>query len=263
MKSYGQFCPVAKAAELFCERWTPLILRDLASGVSRFSDLQRGVPLASPTLLSRRLKQLEAEGILERHRSAKGGTWTYHLTPAGRDFAPIVEALGIWGQRWSRRELADHEVDLGLLIWAMERSVRPQAFGIGRTLVKVEFTDQPEKRRNWWFMNRDGTCELCLEDPGFEVDLYLTVTLRDMIRIWRGDLPLPRALEEGRLEAHGTAQIRAALERWLGVSTLAHVRSERKDAETVGPREPMLGQRDRQGATDLATKILIPRNRLS
>ena len=123
MKSYGQFCPVAKAAELFCERWTPLILRDLATGVTRFSELRRGVPLASPTLLSRRLKQLEAEGIIERRRVSGTRHSSYHLTPAGAEFAPLVEALGVWGQRWARRELQKHEADLGLLIWALQRSV--------------------------------------------------------------------------------------------------------------------------------------------
>src|SRR5215471_15648821 len=89
MKSYGQFCPVSKAAEVFCERWTPLILRDLSLGASHFAELQRGVPLASPTLLSQRLKQLEKEGIVQRQKSASGRSWTYHLTPAGQDLAPI------------------------------------------------------------------------------------------------------------------------------------------------------------------------------
>src|SRR5215510_9953586 len=106
MKHYGQFCPVAKAAELFCEKWTPLILRDLAWGATRFSELQRGVPLMSPTLLSRRLKQLEAEGIIERRPAPSRGA-TYHLTRAGLEFVPVIEALGVWGQRWSRRALAD------------------------------------------------------------------------------------------------------------------------------------------------------------
>ena len=235
MKSYGQFCPVAKAAELFCERWTALVLRDLAGGATRFSELRRGVPLMSPTLLSRRLRQLEAEGIVERRRSGSGGrSWTYHLTPAGEEFGPIVEALGVWGQRWSRRELADHEVDLGLLIWAMEKSVRPDAFGTPRrTVVKVEFTDQPENKRHWWFVNENGRCELCLKDPGFDVDLYVFVTLRDMIRIWRGDVSPARAVESGLLEAHGTADARRALPSWLGVSTLAHVRSQRTDAQAA------------------------------
>ena len=121
MRTYGQFCPVAKAAELFCERWTPLILRDLALGASRFSELQRGVPLASPTILARRLAQLVAEGVVER-RGGPRGRRTYHLTPAGQDFVPVVMALGLWGQRWSRRELAAHEVDLGLLLWAASAS---------------------------------------------------------------------------------------------------------------------------------------------
>ncbi|WP_162915279.1 winged helix-turn-helix transcriptional regulator [Desertibaculum subflavum] len=225
MKTYGQFCPVAKAAEVFCERWTPIILRDLATGATRFSELRRGAPLASPTLLSRRLKQLEAEGIVESRPAPRGRT--YHLTPAGAEFAPLIEALGIWGQRWSRRELAAHEVDLGLLIWAMQRSVHPKALGPRRAVVQLSFTDQKGKRRHWWFVNDGGEVELCLDDPGFEIDLYLAATLRDMIYIWRGDLPLARALAEGRLEADGSARARRALPRWLGISTLAHVRSQR------------------------------------
>ncbi len=230
MRSYGQFCPVAKAAELFCERWTALILRDLAGGATRFSELQRGVPLASPTILSRRLKELDTEGVVERRRSPSGGGWTYHLTPAGVEFAPIVEALGVWGQRWSRRDLAEHEVDLGLLIWAMEKSVHPDVFGNRRTVVKVVFTDQPKNKREWWFLNEKGACELCVEDPGFETDLHVAVTLRDMIYIWRGDLALARAIDSGRLEAHGSARAHKALPRWLGLASVAHVRSERADA---------------------------------
>lgn len=223
MKSYGQFCPVAKAAELFCERWTALIIRDLAAGASRFSELQRGVPLMSPTLLSRRLRQLAAEGIVER---PDGGG--YRLTEAGREFVPLVEALGVWGQRWARRELAEHEVDLGLLIWSLERSVRADAFGAGRSVVRLEFTDQPAARRFWWFVNHDGVCELCLEDPGWEVDLYLACTLPDMIRIVRGDLRLGAALEDGRLEAHGSHRARRRLRAWLNLSPLAAIASRRQ-----------------------------------
>jgi DNA-binding HxlR family transcriptional regulator len=233
LKSYGQFCPVAKAAELFCERWTALILRDLAGGAERYSELQRGIPLASPTLLSRRLKQLEAEGVVERRRAANGRSWTYHLTPAGAEFAPIVEALGVWGQRWSRRELADHEVDLGLLVWAIEKGAKPDAFGARRAIVRVNFTDQPPNKRLWWFVNDDGRCQLCLDDPGFDIDLYVDVTLRDMIYIWRGDLSLSQALQSGRLEAHGTARARKALPRWLGIVSIAHVKSQRADASAV------------------------------
>ena len=230
MRTYGQFCPVAKAAELFCERWTPLILRDLALGASRFSELQRGVPLASPTILARRLAQLVAEGVVER-RGEPRGRRTYHLTPAGQDFVPVVMALGLWGQRWSRRELAAHEVDLGLLLWAVERGAHPDAFGGDRAVIELLFPEQPEQKRRWWYLNEHGRAELCLEPPGGEVTLYLQVSLRDMIRIWRGDLPLARALDDGVLEAHGGSAAVHALPRWLGVSPIADVASRRAELD--------------------------------
>ena len=230
MRSYGQFCPVAKAAELFCERWTPLIVRDLAVGATRFSELRRGLPLMSPTLLSRRLKQLEAEGIVERRQADGRKAWTYHLTPAGLEFVPLIESLGVWGQRWARRQLAEEEVDLGLLIWALERSVDPGAFRRDRTVVRVEFTDQPENKRLWWFLNSEGACQLCLTDPGGETDLYLASSLPDMIYIVRGDLPLSRAEETERLEVQGPRALRRALGKWFNLSPLTAVASERADA---------------------------------
>lgn len=233
MKSYGQFCPVAKAAELFCERWTPLILRDLAAGSTRFSQLQRGVPLMSPTLLAHRLKELEAEGIVDRRPQANGKGYSYHLTEAGAEFIPVVEALGVWGLRWSRRELAENEVDLGLLIWAMERSVNPGAFGTKRTLVRIEFTDRTGGERLWWFLNENGACELCLHDPGHEVDLFLASTLPDMIYIVRGDLPLARALDTERLEAIGSAEARERLADWFNLAPYTAIPSERSDAVPV------------------------------
>ncbi|MGK9166033.1 helix-turn-helix transcriptional regulator [Inquilinus limosus] len=230
VRSYNQFCPVAKAAEIFCERWTALILRDLAVGATRFSDLQRGVPLASPTLLSQRLKQLQAEGIVIRRRSNDGRSWTYHLSKAGEEFIPIVMALGVWGQRWSRRELAEHEKDLGLLLWALEKGAHPECLGDGRTVIELEFTDQPDAKRRWWFLNENGRCELCLKRPDRDAQIYVAVSLPDLIRIWRGDLALSAAMASGLIEVHGSARMRKAFRHWLGISGLADVRSERIDA---------------------------------
>jgi DNA-binding HxlR family transcriptional regulator len=218
MKSYDQFCPIAKAAQIFCERWTALIVRDLWKGSSHFSQLQRGVPLMAPSMLTKRLGQLEKEGVIFRKSHPKGRGWTYHLTPAGRDFIPIVKALGVWGQHWTRRELDADEINLGLMIWEMERGVRPKFFGDQRTVVLLELTDQPANKRHWWFVNENGQLDLCLSDPGFEVDLYLTTTLPDMIRIWRGDLSLTRAFDEGRFEAHGPTRLKRVLRPWLKLS---------------------------------------------
>ena len=156
MKPYGQFCPVAKAAELFCERWNALIVRDLAAGPRRFTELKRGVPLMSPSLLSSRLKWLIEEGVIERCHMGERHP-RYRLTDAGREFVPIVEALGIWGQRWTRRRLKDHEIDLGLLVWGLESGTDPGAFGARRCLVRLELADQVDSKRLWWFLNQKGT----------------------------------------------------------------------------------------------------------
>ena len=214
---------MAKAAELFCERWTPLIIRDLATGATKFSELHRGVPLISPTLLSKRMKQLVAENIVEKRQSGKSST--YHLTAAGSEFVPLVEALGVWGQRWSRRELVDEEMDLGLLLWSLERSVKACAFGAVRTIIRLELTDQPPGKKLWWFMNENEACQLCVHDPGFEVDIYVACSLRDIIYIVRGDISLVTATSTDRLEIIGTRSKTRKLAAWFNLGPITKVTS--------------------------------------
>lgn len=174
---------------------------------------------------------MEKEGIIARKRLKDAGVWTYHLTSAGKDLIPIVKALGVWGQHWGRRELADNEINLGLMIWEMERGVRPKVFGNQRTVVQLVLTDQPEGKRTWWFVNEKGELDLCLNDPGYEVDLYLATTLPDMIRIWRGDLSLSNALSSGRFEAHGPTGLRRSLRTWLKLSPFSPYRARSAAAQ--------------------------------
>ncbi len=230
MKSYGQFCPVAKAAELFCERWNALIVRDLAAGPRRFTELKRGVPLMSPSLLSSRLKWLIEEGVVARHDMGEKRPG-YVLTEAGREFVPLVEALGIWGQRWTRRQLKEHEVDLGLLVWSLESTTNPNAFGARRCLIRLELTDQTEAKRYWWFLNRNGQCELCVEDPGGDVNLYLACTLPVAIYIVRGDLTPGGAIETQSLEVLGDSWASQQLVSWLNLSPLTSIKSCRQTAQ--------------------------------
>jgi DNA-binding HxlR family transcriptional regulator len=252
MKSYGQFCPISKAAEIFCERWTPLILRDLGKGVAHFSELQRGVARASPTLLSKRLKQLEEEGLVERRKPQTGRGWTYHLTAPGQDLMPLVHALGIWGQKWSRRELMAHELDAGLLLWAMERGARPNAFGPGRSVVKLTFRERPARWRHYWFVGKNGATRLCITDPGLEIDLYLITTLRDMIYVWRGDVSLQSALSQNRIEAIGNSSARSALPSWLARSKLAEVKSERVNMPVPSLSAPPKHSRIKLARSDIS-----------
>ena len=98
---YKQFCPLAMASELLCTRWTMVLLRELVAGTTRFNDLRRGVPKMSPTLLSQRLRELEAAGIIERRAlKSEKGVFEYHMTESGKDLRLVVEAIGFWGQKW-------------------------------------------------------------------------------------------------------------------------------------------------------------------
>ena len=128
-KGYGQFCPVAKGAEVFAERWTPLVVRELLEGSTQFNDLHGGDPLMSRSMLSLRLKQLEDVGVVIRKGGGQGTE--YHLTAQGREFAPIIHMLGEWGQRWYRTNFGDDELDVKSLMWDIHRKVHPEYPGEG------------------------------------------------------------------------------------------------------------------------------------
>lgn len=227
MKGYGQFCPIAKAAEIFAERWTPLVLRELAVGSTHFNDLRRGVPLMSSSLLSQRLKRLEMEGVVERRPAPTGHGWEYHLTPAGRELKPLIMMMGDWGARWVRSRLAAEDLDVSLLMWDMHRRVRPEQFPGQRVVVGFEFRDVVKARRRWWLVSEGGEVDLCVTDPGYEVDLFISTDLRTMTAVWIGDTRLGQAMASGRLEAHGPHQLRAKLGSWLGLSPFATVKDQR------------------------------------
>ena len=231
MKGYGQFCPVAKGAEVFAERWMPLILRELLCGSTRFNDLHRGVPLMSRSLLSRRLKRLEEVGAVVRRSGPHGSE--YHLTEAGREFAPIVKSLGEWGQRWFRSSFRGDDPDVGLLLWDMRRGVKPDAFPSRRISVQFDFPTKPATKRRWWLVCDGGETDLCPTDPGFEVGLYVTSDVETMTRVWMGDMTVSAAIKSGRIELSGTRDLRDRFERWLGLSAFAHLRDERPRLERV------------------------------
>ena len=224
-RSYGQFCPVAKAAEILAERWTPLVIRELLCGSQRFNDLRRGVPLMSPSLLSQRLKTLEDQGLVERRDLEDGGV-EYHLTRAGRALQPVVEGLGAWGKRWVRREVDSDDLDPGLLMWDIHRRLHVDRFPDQRTVLRFELTDMPSKRRFYWLVIDRGKVDICLKDPGFEVDLYIAVDLRTLTEVWLGDLALDKAIRTCALELHGSRRLTRQFRSWLQLSLFAEVERE-------------------------------------
>lgn len=233
MKGYGQFCPIAKAAEIFAERWTPLVLRELLAGSTHFNDLRRGVPLMSSSLLSQRLKRLETEGVIERCPSETGHGCEYHLTAAGRELEPLVSTMGNWGARWVRSRLVADELDVGLLMWDMRRRVRPNQFPTRRVVVEFEFRGVVKGRRRWWLISEGNEVDLCMTDPGYEVDLLILTDLRTMTAVWTGDAKLEQAVGSGQLEVHGSRQLRAKLGSWFGLSPFAAIDDQRVRVDTA------------------------------
>lgn len=221
MKGYGQFCPVAKATEIVGERWTPLVLRELFCGSRHFNDLRRGVPLMSPSLLSQRLKSLERAGIVERHGA--GTRTSYTLTPAGEELRPLVEFLGSWGQRWARSQLREGDLDAGLLMWDVRRHVDAAHFPPHRTVVRFGFADLPPAADSYWLVGSRGEVELCVQDPGYEVDLHVLSDLRTLTQVWMGDVALDEALAAERIELHGARELVANFATWFRLSPLARV----------------------------------------
>lgn len=222
MKSYGQFCPIAKASEVFAERWTPLVLRELFCGSVRFNELRRGVPLMSPSLLSRRLKELEQEGIVSSTRGA-GRFSEYRLTESGRELWPIVWQLGIWGKRWTRAHIEKHDLDAGLLMWDVRRCVKADRFLSRRTVLKFEFSGTTSGKRSWWLVVENDEVELCLLDPGFEVDLYVRTHLRTMTAVWLGDRDVSEAVRSEAIRLEGPAKLTRAFSSLFRFSALTRV----------------------------------------
>lgn len=221
MRGYGQFCPLALAAEHVGERWTPLVLRELMLGARRFNDIHRGVPRMSPALLTRRLRRLEAVGVLARQRT--GAQVEYRLTEAGEALRPVIETLAVWGKQWLPADLSDGRSDPDLVMWDMHRRIETRRLPPSRTVIRFDFTDQPVARRLRWLLCNAEDVELCIQDPGGDVDLFVSTDSCTLTRVWFGDLPLHEALADGRIDLHGPRWLREAFPEWLKLSVVAPV----------------------------------------
>jgi DNA-binding HxlR family transcriptional regulator len=224
--SYRQFCPVAMAAEILCTRWTVVLLRELVAGSTRFNDLRRGVPRMSPALLSQRLKELETANVIVRTPSpTEPGVFEYHLTSAGRELEPLVQAFGVWGQRWVDSEVSLQHLDAPLLMWDMRRNLNPDPMPTRRSVVQFQYPELPSTHRSWWLLVEPSAgVDLCSIDPGFDVDLYVSTDLRTMTAIWMGLDSVKNALRAERMMLTGDRQLAANIEAWLGLSPFAKER---------------------------------------
>jgi DNA-binding HxlR family transcriptional regulator len=223
MSTYGQFCPVAQALEIVGERWTLLVVRELLCGNYRFNEILNGVPLMSRSLLSQRLKTLEQAGVIERRERPGGGGFEYRMTDAGRELEPVIHGLGTWGQRWARADLKSERLDPVLLMWDLRRNLDPSRLPPSSTVVMFWFRDLPAKRSRYWLKVERPEVELCLTNPGFEVELTVETTLRTMVEVWMGDRDAQAAVREGVIELKGPQRLARGFPSWLLLSTFAKV----------------------------------------
>jgi DNA-binding HxlR family transcriptional regulator len=223
MTNYGQFCPVAKATEIIGEKWTLLIVRELFLGTTRFNDFQRAISRMSPTLLAKRLKRLEECGIIIRKKLSGQKGYEYRLTGAGKELGPLIEVLAVWGMRWARGQMSDDELDVEFLMWDMQRRVQTEHLPDGETVICFVF-DELTKYKTWWLLIDGDTVDLCTEDPGKDVDLYLNSSVRTVVEIWEGDLDIRKAMHDESLKAHGARHLIRTLPDWFGMCRLKDIR---------------------------------------
>jgi DNA-binding HxlR family transcriptional regulator len=218
-RGYSQYCPVAKGAEVFAERWTPLIIRNLNLGCRSFGEIHRGVPRMSRTLLSQRLAALERDGIVERRPNPGGRGWHWFLTASGRELNDVCHALGNWGARWM--ELSPRDYDPAIVLWAWCRLMEPDRLPARRVVVRFDLRDRP-KERFWLLIERPGA-EVCITHPGFDEDLIVVTDSRTLTQVHRGRLPVGEAVRAGDWETQGPPELARELMVWGGRSPFADV----------------------------------------
>jgi DNA-binding HxlR family transcriptional regulator len=223
MHGYGQFCPVAVACEVFAERWTPLILRELFQGSRRFAEIRRGIPLISRALLTQRLRHLEDVGVIESRALVRGRE--YRLTPAGAEFHGVIEELGAWGQRWIHGRASARNLDAKLLMWNVRRRLAVDRLPDRRIVVQFDFRGVPAGRgpASCWLVVSRREVDVCLKDPGFGIDLVVAADLGAFTRVWLGDVSFEQAVRARDVRVEGPRDLVRAFPGWLQRSHFAGV----------------------------------------
>ncbi len=218
MESYRQYCPVAKAHEILGDRWTMLIVRELVGGRDTFNDIARGLPGISRSLLTERLRRLEAKGVLRRVQD-KLRRHRYELTAAGEDLKSVVDALGKWGAQWAFGPPSEGELDPGLLLWRMRLRLNTTALPARRVVIQFDFRTGP--KRLFWFVIEDSQASVCLTDPGFDIDLAVSADLSAFYQVWLGRISLASALSSGDVVIEGLPSLEREFGGWFLCSPMS------------------------------------------
>jgi len=217
---YGQFCPIAKASEIIGEKWTILIIRELLMGGSRFNELQHGLSLISPTILSRRLESLIEYGLVVKKRIPGQRGFQYLPTESCRELLPVIRSLADWGMCWARSNLREQDYDVELLMLYLKRSIVPEKLVGKETVIHFHFTDIRSHSR-WWIVVKRDEVDLCVSDPGKDVDVWFTTSVKTMVNIWMGESTYRQAIRNGSLKLVGNSALTRSVTDWMRNSEYA------------------------------------------
>ena len=222
MRTYGQFCPIAKSSEILGDPWSILIIRELLLGSTRFSQLQKGMPKISPTVLNTRLKELENSGVILKRKLKGLRGHEYRLSPSGRELSTVIDALAVWGMRWARDEMEEDDLDVTFLMFDVQRNLNTDELPDGENVLCFQYPDLDEFSK-WWLICDGSDVDICYQDPGKDVDVYVTSNSKDMIGIWMGDIPLSGAMRDDRVSLLGEPAIVKRFRKWFPLSSAAGV----------------------------------------
>lgn len=213
MKTYGQYCPIARASEILAQRWTPIIVRDLLSGPTTYTKLANGAPGLSRTLLTSRLRELQRVGLVEITPNASGKGSLYRLTPAGEDLGAVLHSMGNWGERWL--DVTQEHSKPGFILdsWC-KRYLAIDELPERRVVARFDFPDQPRKSSPLWFIFDGSQSEVCRKPPGFEEDLIVTAESVALAEWHLGRTEWVHALRQERIHVVGIPRLARALPSW-------------------------------------------------
>jgi DNA-binding HxlR family transcriptional regulator len=221
VRTYGQYCPIARGAEIFAERWTPLIIRNLHVGCGNFGEILEGAPGLSRTLLAQRLRLLEHLRIVESAPKPGGRGHHYKLTAAGRELFRVCQSLGEWGARWL--EIAPENLDPFVALWSMCNALRRDRLPDRRVVIRFDFTGRARRERYWLLIER-GDTEICKTYRGRDEDLYITAEAEAFVKWHAGQLTWIQATRERQIQVDGPTSLAKAFPTWNARSMFAHIR---------------------------------------
>jgi len=218
---YPRFCPIAMAADILEPRWTMLVLCEMWSGSTRFNEIQRGVPGMSPGLLSKRLKDMEAKGLVQRNQGS-GSHAEYITTALADELEPIVQKLGEWAHRNIDTDVSLQSLDARMLMWNIRRKINRSALPIHKCVIQFTLKESPDDPANYWLVIKPGVeADLCYMDPGFNVDLFVISELRALTSAWMGHTSFEHELAGESISLVGHSGMARNLTKWLITSRFA------------------------------------------